>query len=287
MRPRFVALILSLCLPKLAMADSVELLGVYDWETDSVVGVSGLEVTSDGMGFVAVADEGWWIEGRFGRSGEVISDLQVTRMASIIGQDGFPVSARRVNDWSDAEGLAVAPDGQAWVSFERWAHVWRFNKPFERAHWIKDHETFYEFSENRQLEAVAISPEGTVYAFSEQPLMEGFPIYRLGEDDLWQIDGYLPERDVFAIVGADFDENGTLYLLERKLIVGLWWQNRVRRVDLQSGEDVTLWTSPRDTYGNLEGISVWRDESGPRLTLVSDNNGGGDPTRFVEFRLTD
>ena len=286
MRARLVSLILALW-PLLAGAQALEPIGVFEWETESVAGVSGLEVQSDGMGFVAVTDRGWWLTGQFQREGEAITGLEVGRIEAIIGQDGYPVAARRVRDVSDAEGLALSPDGTAWVSFERWAHVWRFDRVFGMAHWIKDHPTFFDHAENWQLEAIAIDPGGTVYVFSEKPLLEGFPIYRLGEDDTWTIDGYLPEQDVFAIVGADFDEDGALYLLERKLIVGLWWQNRVRRVRLDGTEDVILWTGERGEYGNLEGISVWRDDKGTRLTLVSDNNGNGDPTQFVEFRLTD
>jgi len=138
------------------------------------------------------------------------------------------------------------------------------------------------------LEAVAIDPAGQIYAFSEKPLPEGFPIYRLGPDNLWVIDGYLPERDVFAIVGADFAPDGTLYLLERKLVVGIWWQNRIRRVHFDKFIDETLWTGERGAFGNLEGISVWDDGKGLRMTLVSDNNGSqSTPTEFVEFRLTD
>lgn len=286
MRPGSLALILALA-PGVAFGDALEPIGAYAWETEQVIGLSGIEVTPDGAGFFAVGDRGWWVEGRFIRRGELITGIDLKRIEPIVGPDGFPVSARRVGDWSDSEGLALAPDGTAWVSFERWAHVWRFDKIYGVAHWIKDHPTFLDHADNWQLEAAAISPEGTVYVFSEKPLPEGFPIYRLGEDGLWVIDGYLPEQDVFGIVGADFAPNGDLYLLERKLVVGLWWQNRVRRVRLDDSEDAVLWTGERGEYGNLEGISVWEDAKGLRLTLVSDNNGDiDDPTEFVEFRLT-
>ena len=283
---RTVPLILALWAAPL-FAETLEPIGVFNWESESVAGVSGLEVTADGSEFLAVTDKGWWLKGRFNRSGEVIIGVEIERIEPIIGQDGLPVAARRVGDASDAEGLALSPDGRAWVSFERWAHVWRFDEVFGQAQWIKDHPTFYDHAENWQLESIAIAPDGTVYVFSEKPLLDGFPIYRLGEDNLWTIDGYLPEHDVFAIVGADFDEDGALYILERKLVVGLWWQNRVRRVRLDGTEDLVLWTGERGEYGNLEGVSVWRDAKGTRLTMVSDNNGNGDPTQFVEFRLTD
>ena len=206
----------------------------------------------------------------------------------MMGPDGLPVSARRVNDWSDAEGLALTEDGAAWVSFERWAHVWKYDRPFGKARWTKDHPTFYDHADNWQLEAVAVAPNGDVYVFSEKPLLDGFPVYRLQADNTWTIDSYLPENDVFAIVGADFDEDGALYLLERKLVVGLWWQNRLRRVRLDGSEDQVLWTGERGEYGNLEGISVWRDEKGLRMTMISDDNGKeANTTQIVEFRLTE
>lgn len=289
MRRRPVALIAGLLLaPVAASADTLEPDGFFDWASESVSGVSGLEVAADGTGFVAVSDGGWWIEGSFERSGGRISGVAALRVEPIIGQDGLPVAARRVGDWSDAEGLAIGADGSAWVSFERWAHVWHFARPFGRAEWIRDHPTFYDHADNWQLEAVAVDPDGVVYTISEKPFAQGFPVYRLGPDDLWTIETYLPEADVFAIVGADFDADGALYLLERKLVVGLWWQNRIRRIRLDGSEDAVLWTGERGEYGNLEGISVWRDGAETRLTLVSDNNGSGaEATQFVEFRLSD
>ena len=288
MRNHLVTLILSCFAANPATAGDLELIGRFAWDTDSIVGVSGIEVMVDGNAFLAVADGGWWLDGRLHREDQRITGIQVKELNAIKGPDGLPVSARRVGDWSDAEGLALAPDGTAWVSFERWAHVWWFERPFGRANWVKDHPTFYDHADNWQLEAVAVHPDGTVYVFSEKPLIEGFPIYRLAEDRQWVIDGYLPEREVFAIVGADFDADGTLYLLERKLVVGLWWQSRIRRVVLGTEVDETIWTSERGEFGNLEGLSVWRDAKGLRMTLVADNNGSeSQPTEFVEFRLVE
>jgi hypothetical protein len=286
MRSRTFTLILSLALSFEARADSLEFIGQFDLLTESAVGLSGIEVSDDGAEFTAVSDQGWWITGSFERDGEDIQNIANFAVAPILDSDGLPVAARRVGDLADAEGLAVLPDGRTWVSFERWARVAQYASITSSAQWIKDHPTFYDHADNWQLESVAVAPNGTIYAFSEKPLIEGFPIYRL-EGRTWVIDGYLPEHDVFAIVGADFDENGDLYLLERKLVVGLWWQNRVRRVRLDGTEDVILWTGERDQFENLEGLSVWRDEEGLRMTLVSDNNGNGNPTQFVEFRLTE
>lgn len=287
MRAHALALILALCAAPLKAAE-VELIGRLEWPTETVVGLSGIEVTEDGAGFLAISDRGWWIEGRFHREGEEIMGLHLTRLEPIIGQDGMPVAARRDIDLSDAEGLALAPNGTAWVSFERLARVWQFQSPFSRARLTPDHPTFHDHAENWQLEAMAVDPDGRVFAFSEKPLIEGFPIYRRTVAGTWTIDGYLPEHDVFAIVGADFDSDGTLYLLERKLVVGLWWQSRIRRVRLDGTLDEPIWTSERGAHQNLEGLSVWRDENGTRLTLVSDNNGSErHATEFVEFRVNE
>lgn len=288
MRSSLAALGLGLLSAGAATSAELTPVGSFDWDTELIVGLSGLEVSEDGGSFVAIGDRGFWLSGRFQRDGDVITGLEIDHIAAILGSNGYPVAARIIGDWSDAEGLAIAPDGTAWISFERWAHVWRYDAGLEdTAQWIKDHPTFYDHADNWQLEALALSPDGVLYTFSEKPLPEGFPIYRL-DGDTWTIDGYLPEQDSFSIVGADFDGNGDLYLLERKLVVGLWWQNRVRRVRLDGSEDAILWTGERGEYGNMEGISVWRDAGGLRLTLVSDNNGDRDvATEFVEFRLTE
>lgn len=274
--------------PVASIAAELSLIGRYEWKTEDVIGVSGIEILDDGAGYLAVSDSGWWLQGKFTRENGVITDHRLQRLEPIISQNGLPAAARRVGDWSDAEGLALAPDGRAWVSFERWAHVLEFQAPLTRARLIRDHPTFREFADNWQLEAIAIDPDGQVYVFSEKPMIEGFPIYRLRNGQEWVIDGFLPERDVFAIVGADFDMDGTLYLLERKLVVGLWWQSRVRRVRLDGSLDETIWTSERGAFGNMEGLTLWRDDLGLRLTMVSDNNGSRTvPTEFVEFRLVE
>ena len=287
MRSGLVSLGLAL-LPGLAIAEELVPVNHFDWDTDLIAGLSGLEVAPDGDSFLAIGDRGFWLEGRFVRSEGAISGILIDTLDALLGENGYPISARRNGDLSDAEGLAVASDGTAWVSFERWARVRRYEIGLEDTPTaVADHPTFHDHAENWQLEALALAPDGSLYTFSEKPLPEGFPVYRL-EGDNWQIDGYLPEKDLFGLVGADFDSNGDLYLLERKLIVGLWWQNRIRRVRLDGSLDEVLWTGERGEYLNLEGIAVWRDGEGLRLTLVSDNNGDPkDPTQFVEFRLTD
>ncbi len=270
-----------------AGADTLTELSRFAWQFPAINGVSGLEVTDDGKRFIAVTDLGWRLEGEIARDGDAIFGVAVTAIDPIRSKDTLPVAARRVGDWSDAEGLAIASDGTEYVSFERWARVATFDGPNSPAKRIKDHPTFFELASNRQLEAIAIDSQGTIVTFPERPLESGFPIFQL-KNGAWSVSGYLPEADGFSIVGADFDRGDKLYLLERKLQLGTWWRSRIRRVNLDGTEDVALWTSERDQFTNLEGISVWYDDQGLRLTLVSDNNRStGEPTEFVEFRLTE
>lgn len=286
-KPLFLAMAVALGLSG-CRETAIELshIGTYEWASKSFTGLSGIEITREGAGFIAISDRGWFLRGAFERDGAQIIGITLQELLPILDFNGLPVTARRVGDMSDAEGLALAPDGSYWISFERWAHVSYFTDPTRPAGFIQDHPSFSKFRDNRQLEALALDPEGQLYTFPEQPLKKGFPIYRL-DDETWVIDGYLQQRNGFALVGADFDETGQLYLLERKLVLGLWWQNRIRRLWLDHPEsEEILWTGGRGEYNNLEGISVWRDEIGPRLTLISDNNGmKGEPTQLVEYRL--
>lgn len=287
MRKRLVALILAL--GTASSAQTPEPQGTFTLDHPAVNGVSGLEVFSGGTRFAAVTDQGWFLTGRFIREDGAISDVEIEQFLPIRGSDGFPVAARRVGDHSDAEGLAIAEDGTWYVTFERWSRAAAFPDPRSPAVHIRDHPTFYDYAENRQLEAAAIGPDGYLRALPEQRLgdLAGFPVYRLAPDG-WEIEGTITRRDRFSVVGADFSAEGDFYLLERKLILGLWWQNRIRVFDRPSGDGRVLWTSRPGQHFNLEGIAVWSDPSGQWLTLVSDNNRDPDePTQFVEFRLTD
>ena len=286
---KLISMVCAVGLPLAAaavQADTLEHIATFEWPTDTIKGLSGLEVSANGVAFTAVGDRGWFLSGQFVREDGVIAGLDQLSYLPVLGNKGLPVAARRIGDQSDSEGLAIGPDGQTWVSFERWARVSRFDEVGATGNWIKDHETFREFRENRELEAVALHPNGDVYTFPERPTRAGFPIYRL-RGDVWSVEGHIQSRNRFAIVGADFDEEGDLYLLERRLVLGLWWKNRVRRLRIDAPDDVeVLWTGGLGEYFNLEGIAVWRDDAGLRLTIVSDNNADPDePTQFVEFRL--
>lgn len=91
-------------------------------------------------------------------------------------------------------------------------------------------------------------------------------------------------------MGADFDTEGNLYLLERAF-TGFGFKSRVRRFflddDAVTAEETLLETAILQ-HDNLEGLSVWKDADGDiRLTMISDDNFNDfQRTEFVEYRVT-
>ncbi len=101
---------------------------------------------------------------------------------------------------------------------------------------------------------------------------------------------FLPRRGSFLPTGADIGPDGLLYILERAF-TALGFRSRIRRLDPAApGAGVqTLITTPMGLHDNLEGISVWRSNTGATcLTLVSDDNFLAIQTsELVEYALTE
>ena len=280
MRANPVALIVLLAAP--VAAEPVRI----DISTESVIGLSGIEVSADGTRFLAISDRGWFVEGTLQREGGELVGGEVTSVAPILGMDGQPVAARRVGDWSDAEGLAVEPDGTIWLSFERWMRVARYDRVAAPATFIRDHPTFRDYPDNQQLEALTLDAEGRPLAIPEAPLDGMVPVYRLDPGG-WEIVATLVPTDGYSVVGAATAGDGTIYMLERKLVLATWFRSRLSRVEAD-WSIVPLWESDHGTFGNLEGVSVWEAPEGRRAVMVSDNNGReGIPTEVVEIGLTE
>ena len=78
-----------------------------------------------------------------------------------------------------------------------------------------------------------------------------------------------------------------MYVLERSFN-GLAFGSRVRRFGLDGSGGETLVETQTGTRDNLEGIAVWRDETGLIVTMISDDNFNWfQRTEIVEYRLPD
>ena len=268
-------------------------LGSYRWTNphERFGGFSGLEVSADGTRFWAVSDGGILTRGQFQRD---------PQSGAIIGASGFEPVRLKAPDgeethdiWDDAEGLAVAKNGQIFVSFEGVHRIWRYDVAGGNAIEIPPHPDFADMQNNSSLEALAIDEAGTLYTLPERSgvLSRPFPVYRY-RDGEWNQPFGIQRRPPFLPVGADFGPDGKFYLLERHLSGVFGFQTRVRRfVFSQSGvhEEEILFSSAAGEHDNLEGIAVWRHRDGDiRITMISDDNYRAfQRTEFVEYRVVE
>lgn len=283
MRHVFVLIALLWGAPGLA---EPSLIGSYHWKADDprFGGFSAIEVLDNGTRFVALSDRGNIVSGTFERDGGTITGMTMGQILPLRGPNGATLSHAA----SDSEGLAIADDGTLYLSFE-WLHgIRRLDDISSPASVLFTSPFFDDFQSNASLEALAIGPDGALYTLPERSGLatRPFDVIRF-KDGVWDQPFTIPRTGPFLIAGADIGPDGRLYVLERDF-VGIGFRSRVRRFALDgSGEELILETGIR-THDNLEGISIWEDESGLRMTLISDDNFRAfQRTEIVEYRLTD
>ncbi|MCF6316028.1 MAG: esterase-like activity of phytase family protein [Marinosulfonomonas sp.] len=273
-------------LASVATAQTAQYISSYTWANSDkgFGGFSGIEVSGDGMKFTAIGDRGAIITGQFERDGAQISDI-ISTIQELKNAKGNALTKFQ----SDAEGLAIRADGRIYISFEQFHRVWTYRDPESEAARIPRHADFEHLKNNGGLEALAIDPDGTLYALPEKSGGGAITIYRY-KGGVWDAPYQIPQLGAFKTVGADFGPDGKLYVLERALTSIFGFQTQVRRFDIKGDRigkgELILQTSP-GTHDNLEGLSVWRGTAGDiRLTMISDDNFNiFQHTEFVEYRL--
>lgn len=251
-------------------------------------GFSGLELTEDGLGFVALSDSGALMYGRLQRdpSGAVIgvAEAAFAHLHSAEGDEYDKYSG-------DSEGLALAPDGSILVSFERDHRIERFRLPEAVALPVPGAPEFAELGRNAGIEALAIAADGALIAIPERSgaVDRPFPVYSNAGGE-WHVAGQIRRDGLWLPVGADIGPDGQLYLLERDFIPLVGFMSRVRRITLV-GEGVAadhiLLVTQAGQHDNLEGLAAWRDAAGAiRLTMISDDNFLPlQVSQFVDYRV--
>lgn len=281
---------LAACGPAPAGSPGVaEHVGSYEWEQSGpgFGGFSGLELGDDGAAFTAISDRGGIVEGRLIRTDGTITSVEAGPVKDLKGPDNEALGLFR----HDAEGLARAPDGTLFISFEGRHRVWRYDDPQGAATELPQHPDFAGLQLNSSLEALAIDPDGSLYTMPERSgrLSRPFPVYRFA-GGAWTRAFDMPRRDEFLPVGADFGPDGRLYVLERDFTGVFGFRTRIRSFVVTAtglGDERTVLSTRVGTHDNLEGLSVWRDDTGAiRLTMISDDNFRPfQVTEFVEYRL--
>jgi len=269
----------------------INYIGSYTWNGHDARqgGFSGLELSDDGQSFTTISDRGSWTTGRLIRN----SESQITGVAAQPVFDLADENGKRLRPpRSDSEGLAIAADGRAFVSFEgrndtRIALYPSLGSPAQP---IPRHPDFAKMPRNASLEALAIDAFGTLYTLPEDYVIDGeIPVYRY-RDGHWDAALHLPRSKGFLPTGADFGPDGRFYLLERGFHGLAGFSSRVRSFALTAagfGDARTEMESPPARHDNLEGIGVWCDAAGDiRMTMISDDNFFWfQRTEFVEYRV--
>lgn len=267
-----------------------------NWDEDRPThgGYSGLDVSQDGESFLTVTDRGDIAQGKFTRAGAKLTAaktvehgfLKPATWATNLRSDKRPSEYN-----SDAEGLAVAPDGSFWVSFEGHHRLRYYTRLDASPQGAKNHPDFKKFQDNSGMEALAIDAKNRLYTLPERSgkWTRPFPVYRKTGKQ-WEKWTSLPRRDRFLPTGADIGPDGRFYLLERQFEILQGFATRIRRFDLtETGltNEVTLLTSGFGAYGNTESISVWKAPDGSlRVTLLTDDNFNLiQRTQFHEFAV--
>ncbi|NRB18704.1 MAG: esterase-like activity of phytase family protein [Rhodobacteraceae bacterium] len=265
-------------------------LGSYTWRisADWFGGLSALSLSTDGGSMTVLSDRATLATAKINRDKGQISGIEIQSVHKLRASSGSALRGRT----SDSEGLAIAPDGTIYISFERVSRVVRHRQASGRGEVLPRPKEFRSLPINKALEALASDARGHLYTLPEHALnSEGqIPVWRWDGRN-WSMPFTLPPRGDFFPVSADIGPDGRFYLLERDY--GLFgFRSRLRRWDFTKNgpvnEQILLQTSS-GSHDNLEGLSVWRDPTGRlRATMISDDNFLIlQRTELVEYALPD
>lgn len=235
-------------------------------------GFSGLQLTDDGKGFVAVSDRGRVLTGQIVRLDGRLSRIAAGPLRPLLDVGGRPVRGIA----NDAEGVTRGPDGTLFVSYEGKHRILAYAPGQMIPVAVPSEPAFAGLQSNGGLEALASDSQGRLYTLPERFWQRrgGTPVFRFDAQGWSRLEGYRRTRG-FLPVGADVGPDGRLYILERRFPSPAF-SSRVRSFaigDHALTDPKTILTTPSLRHGNLEGLSVWRDEAGDiRLTMVSDDN---------------
>ncbi len=278
----------------------VTFLAGFDLELDEPAfgGLSGLVLTPDGSGLVAVSDGGWWITAdlQHDNAGHLtgVSNLAVVPM---LDTDGSPISDLS-GDLSkirgDAESVANDEDGGFLVSFEREHRVWSYADLTAQPVVIDLPPDVSDLGSNSALESVAQLPDGRLVIFAERPtgdesLIKGW----IREADGWRSLTYLP-RDDFSVTDIAALPDGRVIALERWFVAPVFLKIRLREImpdmlDTDApidGRILATFTNPL-LIDNFEGLAARpAPDGGTLLYMVSDDNfNGHQRTLLYQFHL--
>jgi hypothetical protein len=264
-------------------------------ETAGFGGLSDLELEPDGMGLLAVTDEGRWLSARLSYDdGGALAGVTAAHMGWLHDTPGNSL-AQAAKRRQDAEALTRLPDGSLLVAFERDHRIERFAGGLDATP-----EAFpappglAAAPVNAGLEALVTLPDGRLLAFTEgQRQGDGLVAYLRDGDGAWH-SLLLEATGLFRPTGAALLPDGDVLLLERRYTILGGPGARLSRIPLEGihpgarlrGKEIAEIRPPL-TVDNFEGVAVHRAGDGSlRITLLSDDNFNPlQRTLIVQFEL--
>lgn len=237
-------------------------------DTSRLHGLSDLEVMADGR-FVAVSDEGDLVKGRIELDAKgAPAGLADVTLAPLTNTEGKPLSGQKAD--SDSEGLALWPNGDLMISFERNHRIWLYPAAGGPPRAVPKPDA--PFPDNDGMEALALDPAA------------GRDAYLTGREDTRETWVCRISGGCVAAFRVGQDGQGSL-VAARPLPGGRWafllrdytpLTGAVIRILVADGQGRTLDMHEirrPATVDNFEGIAALpRPDGTVRFYLISDDN---------------
>ena len=243
-------------------------------------GFSGMEISPDGADMLAISDRGYWLSaGLTHDAAGVLTGIAGRALSPIL--DGFGAALTGVR--ADAEGLTIAPNGDAVVSFEREHRIWRYaaaKDGFAALPSPGPAGPFEDIAGNNGLEALAAAPDGRLIAIGERNKNSA------ADYPGWIFDGesrarfFITRDGEFFATEASFAPDGALWLLERRYGFWVGIGMRLRRIPAEALKpgaridgEVMATLGTHTAIDNMEGLSLRAGPNGETLIyVIADNN---------------
>ncbi len=235
-------------------------------QTDQLHGLSDIEITGTDR-LTAVGDLGIFVDARLvlDSAGRLVG-LADARLTLLTGEDGKPLPDKAD---ADAEGLALLPNGDRLVSFERRDRIWLYPAAGGPPRPVPMPEV--SFPPNGGMEALAPDPEAGADAYVVGAEASG---------DTWTCHLSTP-----CVKGPTADKPAEFGLVAIRRLPGMQTVYLLRAFDAARGSRNSLQIlrstkmvarmdmAPPMTVDNFEGLAaVPRPAGGARFYLLSDDN---------------
>lgn len=238
-------------------------------------GLSAMHLAEDGRMLTMVSDRGHWFRTRLvhDSDGRLIG-TEGLESAPLLDRQGRPV----MRPFHDAEGLAQAPGGGFFVSFEHRHRLWRYRNISSPAEALDGPDGLPSLPRNQGIEALTELPDGRLLLMAEGGGRASGPAWLGRPGGPWQRLDY-PRHGDYKPTGATLAPDGDILVVERRFSLLGGIGARILRIPLAGvvagdlrGEELAELAPPL-SVDNFEAIAAHRGPTGQTyIYLLSDDN---------------